>query len=206
MSGERLARWWVDRYTRGLAPDVRAQRRAELASDLWEHRAAAGDRFATQLAMLSRCLRGIPADLSWRRSRRRGRRPLPSRGTLLRGAGWALAGTAYALLVLGHAWLATPALGLDLWGADQTPEDVEHWSRIALALLLTLLAGALSLRRTPRIGACLVGGAAIVTAGLMWWFLPVLGPTAIAVTTGAAVLARRRRRTLAGLTDAPQRR
>lgn len=201
MSGERLALWWVDRYTRGLAPDVRAERQAELASDLWEHRAAAGGGLVTELAMASRCLRGISADLSWRRARRRGRRALPSRWAILRGAGWALAGTAYAMLTLGLAWLAAPAVGLDLWGADQNPADVEHWSRVALALLLALLGGAVCLRRAPRIGACLISGGAVVTAGLMWWLLPVLGPTALAVTTGAVVLARRRRRALAGVAD-----
>jgi hypothetical protein len=206
VSGEQLALWWVGRYTRGLAPDVRDERRAELASDLWEHRATGGDGLATELAIASRCLRGVPADLSWRRSRRHGRRSLPGRRTVLRGAGWALAGTAYAMLVLGHAWLATPALGLDLWGADQAPADVTYWSRISLALLGALVGGAASLRRAPRIGASLVGGASVATAGLMWWFLPVLGPTAVAVTTGVAVLARRRRRAFAGIEDSGERR
>jgi len=66
VSGERLALWWVDRYTHGLSDDARAERRAEIASDLWEQRASLGP--GSQLAVASRCLRGVHADLSWRRA------------------------------------------------------------------------------------------------------------------------------------------
>lgn len=196
MSGERLARWWVGLYTRGLPQGLRDERRGEVASDVWEHRAAAGDRWATQLAIVSRCLRGVPADLSWRRARLRRRRALPGRASLLRGVGWAFAGAGYALLVAHHAWLSTALLGLDLYGADWSPGDVETWSRLSGALMAALVGGALLLRPAPRLGAGLVAAGAVTTAFLMWWALPILGPVAGAVTSGAAVLARRRRRTL----------
>lgn len=196
MSGERLVLWWVDRYTRGLQPETRAERRAEIASDLWEHRRGAGESMATQLAILSRCLRGAPADLSWRRSRVRRRRALPGRGSLARGAGWAVSGLAYAFLVAQHGWFASALLGLDLYGADWAPGDVELWSRLSGVLVAALVGGALLLRSTPRLGATLVAGAALATAGLMWWALPMMGPLAVAVTAGVAVLARRRLRTL----------
>lgn len=197
MSGERLALWWVERYTRGLDPSVREERRAELASDLWEHRATDGATWATQLAIVSRCLRGAPADLSWRRSRARRRRALSDRAQLLRGLGWAVAGIAYAVLVAQHAWLATALVGLDLYGADWQPGDVELWSRIGAALLLALVGGALLLRPAPRTGVGLVAAGSLGTAVAMWWALPLIGPLAFAVTAGAVVLARRRRRRLA---------
>lgn len=203
MSGDRIALWWVDRYTRGLRPDTREARRAEIASDLWEHRHDAGDTWSTHLAIVSRCLRGAPADLSWRRSRARRRRALPARGPLLRGAGWAAAGMAYAFLVVLHAWFASALLGLDLYGADWAPGDVERWSRSSGVLVTALLGGVLLLRATPRLGAALVAGASLVTAGLMWWALPVIGPIALAAATGAVVIARRRRRTVGGGRDAP---
>jgi hypothetical protein len=194
MSGERLALWWVDRYTRGLAPDTRADRRAEVASDVWEHRAAAGDAWSTHLHIASRCLRGIPADLTWRRSRSRRRRTVPGRGRVLRGLGWTAAALGYLFLVVQHAWFATALVGLDLYGTDWAEGDVELWSRIGGVLVVALVAGALLLvLHRPRLGATLVASASLGTAALMWWALPLLGPIAVAVTAGAVVLARRLR-------------
>jgi hypothetical protein len=196
MSGERLALWWVDRYTRGLPDAEREARRAEIASDVWEHRAAAGAAPGVQLATASRCLRGVPADLSWRRSRTRGRRALPGRGALLRGAGWAVAGASYAALVAQHSWFATALLGLDLYGADWASGDVEATARLGGGFLVLLVAGAVGLWRAPRLGAASLVAASVGTAGLMWWFLPVVGPMAVSVSSAAVVLARRRRRGL----------
>lgn len=196
MSGVRLALWWVDRYTRGLPATARAERRAEVASDVWEHRASSGDTWPAQLAIASRCVRGIPADLSWRRSCARPRLTVPGRGQLLRGFGWAIAGIAYAFLVVQHAWFATALVGLDLYGADWAPGDVELWSRIGGAFVVALGGGALLLRAAPRAGAALVAAASLGTAALMWWALPLLGPVAVTVTTAAVVLARRRRQAL----------
>lgn len=141
-------------------------------------------------------MRGIPADIGWRRSHRRRRRARPGPAELLRGAGWAVAALGYALLVGQHAWLATPLLGIDLHGADWEPGDVRLWSRIGGTCLVALVGGALLLRRLPRLGATLVGAAALGTAALMWWALPLLGPVAVAVTGAALTLARRRRRSL----------
>lgn len=197
MIGERLALWWVDRYTRGLAEDVRAERRAEIASDVWEHRAAVGSAPAVELAIASRCLRGVPADLSWRRARARGRRALPSRGSVVRGAGWAFAGAGYALLIGMHAWFATALLGFDLYGADWAAGDVAETARIGGACLALLVAGAVGLRLAPRLGAAAIVTASVGTAAYMWWFLPIMGPIAVAVSAAAIVLARRRRRAIA---------
>lgn len=196
MTGGRLALWWVERYTRGLPEDTRDDRRAELASDVWEHRAERGDGLKTHATIAWRCLRGVPADLSWRRSRVRGRRTLPGRGTLVRGAGWAVAAMAYALLEAQHAWFSTALVGLDLYGGDWAAGDVEWWSRVSGVLLALLVLGALGLRTMPRLGAGALAAGSVATAALMWWALPLLGPVALAVTTAAVILARRRRRTL----------
>ena len=77
MTPERVARlvaWWVRLYTRGLP---NADRRiAELAADVHDHiaheRAAGTDDRRTALAVLSRLVRGLPADALWRRSQRPG--------------------------------------------------------------------------------------------------------------------------------------
>ncbi|MDH4178373.1 MAG: hypothetical protein OEV72_12415, partial [Thermoleophilia bacterium] len=114
----------------------------------------------------------------------------------LRGAGWALAGTSYVFLVAQHAWFATALAGLHLYGEDWAPGDVEAWSRTSGVLAAALVGGVLLLRAAPRVGAACIAGASLGTAGLMWWALPMMGPIAVAATTGAAVLARRRVRTI----------
>ena len=195
MRGERLALWWVDRYTRDLPEHVRDERRAEIASDVWEHRAAAmPDRLG--LSIFSRCVRGVPADLSWRRAHRCGRRRMPSRGSVARGIGWALAAMAYAFIVLVHGWFATALVGFDFYGADWAPGDVAATSRIGGTLLLLIVSGTLLLPRAPASGACLVIAGMVATGVVFWWALPILGPIAIAVIAASVVLARRRRRTL----------
>jgi hypothetical protein len=66
--GTAFAMWWVDRYTRGLPSDVRERRRAEIASDVFEHTHAVGARGAD---VAWRTARGVHADLAWRREERR---------------------------------------------------------------------------------------------------------------------------------------
>jgi hypothetical protein len=64
---ERLALCWVRLYTLGLRPEARADRRAEIASDLWEHRhdAAATGAPGLAAAVLGRVLAGMPSDVLW---------------------------------------------------------------------------------------------------------------------------------------------
>ncbi len=66
------------RTVRGLGDRVAQGRVAEVLSDVWEH-AAASDRAGRSSAalaaqLLSRMLRGVPADAAWRRARLRVRR------------------------------------------------------------------------------------------------------------------------------------
>jgi hypothetical protein len=69
-AGDATARAWTAIYTRGLPDDVAARRRAEIASDLFEHADELGPSSGQQLAVVGRVLWGIPADLSWRREAR----------------------------------------------------------------------------------------------------------------------------------------
>ena len=62
-----LTRLWLLTYTTGLPSGTRDRRRAEMASDLFEHRRSAdaeGRRFTAELCW--RWLTGVPADLAWR--------------------------------------------------------------------------------------------------------------------------------------------
>ncbi len=67
----RIVFWWAAFYTRDLETHIAADRRDELASDVWEQGAEAEDRGAspivTEMSILLRAARGVPSDLSWRR-------------------------------------------------------------------------------------------------------------------------------------------
>jgi hypothetical protein len=75
----RVAVGWVALYTRGLPGEVRDARRAELRSDLFEHRrhaAAAGNgRLRWSLQVGGRMVRGMPDDLWWRFAQQAASRP-----------------------------------------------------------------------------------------------------------------------------------
>jgi len=81
--------WWTARYTRGLRSDVRERRVAEISSDVHEQErfaVASGPR-SLRGAIVWRTVRGIPADLAWRRIERkamRNDRSEPNRGWLHR--------------------------------------------------------------------------------------------------------------------------
>lgn len=64
----RVALTWVIVYTRGLPAERRDARRAELASDLWEHAhdAPPCGTDGQSVASLGRVLAGAPADIAWR--------------------------------------------------------------------------------------------------------------------------------------------
>jgi hypothetical protein len=192
MRGDRVTLGWVGLYTRGLPGRARADRRAEIASDLWEQRATSGRRLATELAIVSRCLRGIPADLNWRRSRRRGQR-MPTPRLVARGIGWSFALLSYLYLVATHGVGATALVGLELYGSDWEPGDVEVFSRISAVMLVLLVVGVLLLNRLPRIGAALLTLGALATPIAYWWVAPIYGPIGLAVTAAGVVLARRSR-------------
>jgi hypothetical protein len=196
MTAERLTLAWVGWYTRGLADPVRQERRDEIASDLWEHRADADGRRITGLAILSRTLRGAPADLSWRRRHRRGLR-LPGRRALATSLGWAFALVSYVFLVANFGYAATPLVGLHLQGEDWAPGDELRYALVSAALLALLVVGAVTFRRHPRLGAMLVLTALVVTPIVFWWAAPIYAPLAIAVGWATVTLARRRRRRLA---------
>lgn len=137
---------WCDLYTRGLSPAVAGDRRDELASDLWEH---AAHEPRAGAAMISRALRGMPADLAWRHDQRRGaRRELPI-GTRILGGGLAamVAAMASALIGLGVFVLVRHATF-----TPQRWSENEAWT---LGLTLLAVAGALLVprARTRSVGA-----------------------------------------------------
>lgn len=196
MTSERLTLRWVALYTRGLPPVAGDERRREIESDLWEHRAHAGQGLRMELAVLSRTVRGALDDLSWRRTQRTTQWRLPRPRSVARALGWAVAVVSYALLVAQFTWAATAPVGLGLYGDDWAPGDVEWYSRLCATLLVLLVAGAAMLPRRPRTGAALVAAGAVVPPVVFWWAAPMYAPMAVAIAAAALVLARRRRRAL----------
>ena len=70
---------WCQWYTADLPDEVAAERRAELASDLFDEREHFGA--GATGSILGRAVRGIPADLAWRGARLRRVAVSASRGT-----------------------------------------------------------------------------------------------------------------------------
>jgi hypothetical protein len=95
-----VATRWVRFYTRGLPHRIAADRRGELASDLWEQRAAQREEgfsnLRIALSILRRVSAGMAADQSWRVTQlvtMRGRlpaglQPAADAGGAISGAGW----------------------------------------------------------------------------------------------------------------------
>ena len=155
---------WCELYTRGLSPAVAGDRRDELASDLWEH-AAHEPRPAA--AMLSRAIRGVPADLAWRyEERRRVRGLLPRSQRIVSGGVTALVlAAASALIVFGVVVISrtsTMALRGEIRPFSETAIWVIGLTALAVVGLLLLLR-----QRTRSLGAIvLAASSALVHFGL----------------------------------------
>ena len=111
-----FVRRWVSVYTFGLEPDVREERRAEMASDLWEHQQAGGLGLRTTIEILVRSLLGSPADVSWRLEQAQAGERLSGMilgvlAWLEAAAGWVVRrGLPGLAVLLGWAYLAGGAL------------------------------------------------------------------------------------------------
>ena len=125
--------WWADRYTRGLPNEVRARRRDEIESDVFEQLHKTSDVRASSLTW--RTVRGIPSDVAWRRQEMRTMRsnsPEP-RCPHLRNT-WA---------VVTQKWFAPIAilvLAFDVLFAIAVVKEGEGSGRVIGPMLLTLCA------------------------------------------------------------------
>jgi hypothetical protein len=196
-AGDRLCSAWVRWYTRRLPGLIAGQRRAEIASDLWEHRQDAMEHGRTparhELDVIGRVLSGIPADLSWRREVLRSpTRPAPGVPTTssLTASRTGVLLTVLAILGLGVAATMAPLLvaaaffeGIEILGVV--------WLLATTAFALSLLIGLIRRDRgtEPSTPFLVIGSPA---PALAWFWLPpmLLLTVAIAVT---AVLSRPRR-------------
>jgi len=184
----RLCLRWVGWYTRGLPPDVAERRRAEIASDLWEHerdaaRAGMSD-LAIRVEVLGRVFSGMSADLSWRREVDRqprarfvdGERRVSKSSVRLEGA----------FLVLVAFDIALAAAMLPIAGSDLL------YGVRALAVVAVLVTGLVLRSRAPlsSLGFVVVGAAGMVS---LWFWLPPLYLVGLATIVVGIITTRRPR-------------
>ena len=169
---DRAVMAWAGVYTRGLPPSTRDQRKAEITSDLWEHRAEAAGSRGLSLEIAARSIAGVPADLSWRRAAVLN----PARGTSMtaitarRGPTW-LSGLADVLtFVLGGIAALFGALSL-LGGAMDSTIDTGYvaWGGMVFVTGLMLLTGGWLRTRRPLPGLALVVAGAVAWSVLSYW-------------------------------------
>ncbi|GAA1055035.1 hypothetical protein GCM10017608_18870 [Agromyces luteolus] len=205
---ERAARatlHWTLRYTGGLDPLVAADRQDEILSDLheqtaWATEAGIGER-ATARSIRARMLRGIPADLGWRRAQLSGREGI--RLSLPRVDGLLLAAVAVIGVVqvgVGAFIAARHVRALLIGDIGFIPNAAAL--TIALGSVALVATALLGHRRTRPWGAALLAvtgllifaqsvnalyylsaTALLVINGVTW-----LEPAAYAVGTGVAIL------------------
>jgi hypothetical protein len=197
---------WVRLYTLGSEEDARNDRRAEIESDLWEHRnhaVAEGERSAvTSLSILGRWAAGVPADLSWRASQlaRGGRSTKESIMTDIPGRYW------WQTLAILTA-LATIYAGIRQFITDEVSVGVTAGKIIALVFMaaagLLILLGLAVYRTMPRRGSLMVmigvlpaafvglfgiglvvGLVASLAGDLGWWWVPAGVTSAVATASG----------------------
>jgi hypothetical protein len=201
-----MVRTWTRLYTAGLEPGARSERRAEIDSDLWEHRhhQAANRRSSTMLslAIWGRWAAGIPADLSWRASQRRNRNSQRKELAVTNPFGrywWQILSV---LAALGSGYLGVQQFASHDVTASITPGKVGGLV-VFLGGGLVVLVGLSIFSRHPRRGAGLVMAGVVPTAvigglglgtvlGLIvsvgggegWWWMPTAIISTIATAAG----------------------
>ncbi len=186
-----LTRWWVRLYTKGLPPELRDDRRAEIESDLWEQgedaTANGSQPDETALEVFGRLLLGVPADLTWRVQAGLSTRPdrsikvnesLTMKGFFLAAVAIAIAPAAFGVGVLAGG-------GEGFSGAERA-----IFGALQVAAAIAMVAGLALSTRQPHLGIGLVALGAICMA-VLWYWLPFV---TIPLGAGLVYLAYRRAR------------
>jgi len=182
-----LTRSWTATYTRGLPPDVRAERREEIDCDLWHHQRLADlERepfLGTAVELGARWLTGIPSDITWRLETGAAQ---PKGITTMNDS---------LPMRIGLVLLSLPLLALILNGvaiaffdAGDFNNSTEHvaWGLAFLLTPLVTLIGLWLCRAQPRLGFAMVVVGALAGALIMFWMAFITVPMALAVIVFAA--------------------
>ncbi|MBM7503743.1 hypothetical protein ACFPER_09675 [Agromyces aurantiacus] len=147
---ERAARatlHWTLRYTGGVDPTVAGRRQEEILSDLHEHTTWAAEAGisprATARSMRARMLRGIPADLDWRRAQLSGREGI--RWSLPRVDGLLSA----AVVMIG---IVQVAVGAFIAARQVRAQMIDDIAFVPNAVAFTIALGSVALVATALLG------------------------------------------------------
>lgn len=178
----RLVSLWTALYTAGLTSEVRDERRAEIASDLWEHGECAGARGRrsahVDASIAWRCIRGMAADVTWRRRQRYNRLFVLRSCSCL---GWIAAACACFLLMFVPAGISVGYLISP--GMREDPQWVP-FTVIASAIFVTEVIGLGLVMRRRRAGLLILGAGIWSLVGVMFWAWPVVVPAGVVATVG----------------------
>jgi hypothetical protein len=149
---------WVRFYTRELPAPIAQRRVDEMGADLQDHAAHERARGTSDrqiaLSILSRMIRGLPADVSWRR------RIQPLKGALVKR---------FAILAAVLAVVAVGVAAIIFGEADDAPGLV----LLGILFIVGALAFGLmpALRRRSRVMAFVLGAIALwlITVGVAGW-------------------------------------
>ena len=182
---------WSLQYTGGLDPLVAARRQQEILSDLHEHTAWATEagiaQRATARSLRARMLRGIPADLSWRREQLSGREGIrwsvpPVDGLLLA----AVAVIAIVQVAVGAFVAARQVRALLTDDISFIPNSAAL--AIALGSVALVAAALLGHRRTRHWGAAMLAVTGVLIFAQSVEALYYLSATALLVINGVTWL------------------
>ena len=153
---------WCSWYTRHVDPRAADSRRDELASDLYEHAIWADEVGATPesvaRAILSRAVRGAPADLTWRHAQRKKLAladPVGFRVKRVDGVVSALV-LIVACTVLGWGMFVLARIALSVGAEQIRPNSVTSLTLAAFTVLAIGAVVLLSRSRTRSLGAMIM--------------------------------------------------
>jgi hypothetical protein len=177
-----ITRAWTATYTRGLPAVARDARVAEIHSDLWEHQRAAGFEREpvadTGVAILTRVVLGVPADLLWRieaGSSTRTDRSTSVNDTLIMRAGLFALSLPLLFLILNGVGVMLGSGEFDS-GLDQV-----IWGLAFLVCPLVSLVGLWLCASQPKLGLGLTIGGTLASALVMFWMAFITVPVGIVV-------------------------
>lgn len=180
----RTARWvavrWVEWYTEDLDRDAAWERRSELASEIWEHGSDADEvgaaRWPASMELLSRTVRGIPADLSWRLASGRAARRQLSPLRRWEASGLIQAAALTGLVVAGSGLAVLARILLAITRSQYVP-PADIGSAVAASTTAAAIGTVLLLRdRTRWLGPLWIGVAGVA-------LIQLLGPAAFSAST-----------------------
>lgn len=171
-----ITRSWTATYTRGLPHDLRAERREEIDSDLWDHQRLADlERepvTGTAAHVLFRLLFGMPADLLWRIEA--GSSTQTSGRTSVNDTWFMRIGLAVSMLLL--FFLVLNGVGIMLDGGGEV-----IWGLAFAVCPLVSLVGLSLCRTRPKLGVGLVVAGVVSVSLIMFWMAFVTVPVGLVI-------------------------